>query len=751
MNKLLQISGRLLSQPNNNPGVPIPKFNPNAKVSIKDIEQLSNSLMSVLDATEIFKTIKGVLLSVEYREIVAKSNRLRYLFKLDYKDNLNDHIRGAKFKSKKHVFTYYFKQAAIYRAIENLDKTKKILSDLYQGTFSACKYKDLKVTYNSNIMSRSAFSQIMADLSYIQSCYIDSSFSFENEAAIISFYSTDVPIFDILTKFGIGKGHLNLVNNNTAFLSPEDLLIVRDNIPYLVSMSVKNLTDFVCEEIEKKPPITQMSIPDPNNEPVVGVIDTLFDQNVYFHKWVEYDERVDPNIASSEEKIKNLEHGTGISSIIVDGPRLNPTLEDECGRFRVKHFGVTIGSEYSSFNVIKEVENIIASNRDIKVWNFSLGSESGCNENFISPEAALLDKLQSEYDVVFIVSGTNFSDKFQTRKIGSPADSVNSIVVNSVKRNGEAASYSRNGPILSFYQKPDVSYYGGDVDEKIYAFGPLGVFKVAGTSYAAAWITRKVAFLIYQMGLSKEVAKALIIDSAYGWESELDKVTGFGVVPIKISSILETQNDEIRFLIQGVSREYETFAYDIPVPSLEDKHPFYARATLCYFPTCDRNQGVDYTNTELDIHFGRVGPKKKEAGVDSKNKESSVGIHSINSNRQGDLGTFFDLSEENVRQFFRKWDCVKTIREAIKTKAIGKKTYENGLWGISIKSKERLSTHKQNDIPFGVVITLKEINGKNRINEFIKLCSFRGWIVNEVDIKQRINVYNSASEEIIFD
>ena len=34
---------------------------------------------------------------------------------------------------------------------------------------------------------------------------------------------------------------------------------------------------------------------------------------------------------------------------------------------------------------------------------------------------------------------------------------------------------------------------------------------------------------------------------------------------------------------------------------------------------------------------------------------------------------------------------------------------------------------------FGVVVTLKEINGINRIEDFIKACILRGWIVNRID------------------
>lgn len=82
----------------------------------------------------------------------------------------------------------------------------------------------------------------------------------------------------------------------------------------------------------------------------------------------------------------------------------------------------------------------------------SLGSELPVNPNYISPVAALLDTLESEYDIIFVVAGTN--DRRCTRKLsmGDPADSINSIVVNSVRKNGEPASYTRRGPVLSFLE-----------------------------------------------------------------------------------------------------------------------------------------------------------------------------------------------------------------------------------------------------------------------------------------------------------
>ena len=110
------------------------------------------------------------------------------------------------------------------------------------------------------------------------------------------------------------------------------------------------------------------------------------------------------------------------------------------------------------------------------------------------------------------------------------------------------------------------------------------------------------------MGLSKEVAKALIIDSAAGWQSKdgCSYDIGYGIVPQHINDIIYTKNDEIKFVLTGVADSYETYNYNLPVPTVNNAYPFYARATWHIFPHCNRNQGVDYTNTEMDIHFGRI-------------------------------------------------------------------------------------------------------------------------------------------------
>ena len=232
----------------------------------------------------------------------------------------------------------------------------------------------------------------------------------------------------------------------------------------------------------------------------------------------------------------------------------------------------------------------------------------------------------------------------------------------------------------------------------------------------------------------------MIIDSAAGWNKEKysPQKIGYGVVPKHISDIIKSSDDEIRFILTGASEEYETYTYNLPVPIVDNAHPFYARATLVYFPQCARNQGVDYTSTEMDIHFGRVVVKNRK-----------VKIKPIDNNQQSE-DKFITLYEEDARKMYRKWDNIKHISEEIKERRIPRKAYDSGLWGLRINTKERLQRRKE-PLQFGVVVTLKEMNGVNRINDFIKMCMARGWLVYQLDMENQLDVYAKAEEDIVFE
>ena len=747
MNEILQLKGKLEQiKSGNTPGPSnIPK---NKYVSIDHLEKLKDNLQKIKKFWKEEELKIKPLVSAYYISVVAKSNRLKGILESNLKQN-NNAIVGAKFTEgnyKKHIITYCVSIEIIDLSIKNIENVIKIISNNFGDKIShydieKINHKEYEKLFIKGV-SRTRFVNIVVDAYYLESFGIEQDTSHLVENSIITIYDTGTKTSDIMNQLGINFLEVRSIDETTLLLTPDQYSLLKSKAPYLISMAVSDISKIDKGVIFDRD-VIDANIPSPNNEPIIGVIDTMFDDRVYFSEWVEFENKVDDNI---ELKNEDYEHGTMVTSIIVDGPSLNPELDDGCGRFKVRHFGVAKSGKFSSFSVLRSIKEIVETNRDIKVWNLSLGSSMEINSNFISPEAAILDRIQYENDIIFIVAGTNKPKNSKIKKIGAPADSINSIVVNSVSFDKEPADYSREGLVLSFFNKPDISYYGGDNTRYIKTCSPLGEAFVSGTSFAAPWIARKMSYLIDILGLTRELAKALIIDSATGWADRPynPRLMGYGIVPIKIEDIISTPEDEIKFMINGVSEEYETYNYNIPIPEKDGKQPFVSKATLCYFPSCSRNQGVDYTNTEMDIHFGRL----------SKTKKGKVKIDCINDNKQSDEGKVL-LYEGEARKLYRKWDNVKHIRENIKTprgrQKLPKKKNDNELWGISIKTKERLNANNGNDLKFGVVITLKEVNGVNRIQEFIQQCQFRGWLINTIDIESRIDIYNTAEEEIEFE
>ncbi len=744
MNNVLELRGKRFIQASETGGGGGASMNSKKIVTREQMLRLVERISQIKEFWEQERRpFEGILISVHYNKIVAKSNRIAGLFK--GKDS-NYAIVGAKFNKEKtkHIITYFLDMGDLVKSIELLLKTSDVIKAKFPTGIDKAAF-DNKITINKIpfpkfSITKSMFKQVVADVSYIEDFEVEMATRQLNQS-IITLYNTNTDTKTLFENIGINILKSRILDNQTVFLDEDQLRILFEKAPYLVSMATEDLSGLSREDFMQEYQQEPLYMPAPTIEPTIGVMDTLFDEQVYFGEWVEYHDMVDDNIP---KKPDDYRHGTAVDSIIVDGARLNPWLDDGCGRFRVRHFGVATGSKFSSFTITKLIKEIIAENKDIKVWNISLGSNQEVNDNFISAEAAILDKIQYENDVIFVVTGTNKpSDEIE--KIGSPADSINSMVVNAVTQKGLSTKYARRGLALSFFAKPDVSYYGGSEEKYIKVCEPLGEANVAGTSFAAPWIARKLSYLIDILGLNREVAKAMIIDAARGWNEkptpEAVALYGHGIVPIKIDDIVYTKEDEIKFLVYDVSEKWNTYNYYFPVPIKDDKYPFIARATMCYFPMCDRTQGVDYTNTELNLHFGRINDKGRIVDIKGDKQNQDVIF---------DDGKYF-LLEGEARERFRKWENVKYITEKPKNKMMPKKSYENKNWGMEIKTNNRLDPKDGMGIRFGAVVTLKEINGVNRIDEFIKNCTLNGWLVNKIDVQTRIDINKKVNEDIEFE
>lgn len=735
-NVLLQLKGTFHDKPNTSGGGMRPSLKKDKRVLSSHLRKLSHDLEIIADEWADGKYyIPGVLVSIFYCDIVPKSSRIQATFPKPM-----DSVVGARFSEEEpcsHIITHYVRHKDIAEAIRLYNVSANLLDDYFDGCmtkqFMGKPYieslqLDFKKSYN---ISESKFLKIIVDAEYITKFghYVSNEPLEEN--TLVSFFPTTeigtvTQRIEFLSKIGIKASRINFMDVDTLLLSRSEVEQLKEIFPYIISMAVSDLNDVPREE-DWGATEGGLSICSPKNEPTIGVIDTQFSPDVYFSEWVEYHDWTDVTVEGTDA---DCFHGTAVSSIIVDGPSFNEKYDDGCGHFKVRHFAVAGAGRTSTLMMMKNIRNIVATNRDIKVWNLSLGSTKSVSKNFISPEAAVLDELQYEYDVVFVVSGTNKGVSQKAFRIGSPADSINSIVVNAVNESNQPASYSRYGPVLSFFIKPDIAYYGGDKGDLMTVCTRSGGAYVMGTSFAAPWIARKMSYMIDVLGMDRNVAKALLIQSATPWRAGEDKseLLGHGIPPIKISDIIESPSDEIRFVLMGISDLYDTYNYQLPIPRDNDKHPFLVKATMCYFPKCSRKQGVDYTNTEFDFSLGRIKDKKLQSTARA-----------------------LYMKENQLRGKLRKWDNVKILKDEETSRNKAKQAYDDGLWGISIKTMERLNNDDGKGMPFGVVVSLKALDKKNRIDDFIKACNLAGWRVHRIEEKSRIELFNKAEETLHFD
>ena len=737
-------------------GFPMPNMKKDDLVTASHVENLVEALRVVHDYWIDHIELNGALVSVVYRRVIPKSSRISTLFSLG-STRVMDTICGSKFRYEgegehtivKHVFTHFLSLRAIETAISDLQAVASILAHQYAGKIDKKQFDSItRDNYQGRAeISMSRFRAILSDLREVEDLLVAAPDQFLEKDSIVTVYNVGIETKALLQKYGIRITDDRILNPTTVMLHDAEIRKLQQTAPYLIAMSVNNLRDVVLRDAEEDDQEEWQEpelIPPPNGEPVIGVIDTAFDEErAYFKKWVEYHDMIPQGVIVRPEDKK---HGTAISSIIVDGPKGNPTLDDHCGHFRVRHFGVLAGERINSFEFMKKVREIVSTNLDIKVWNISVGAEAEINKNFISPEGALLDSLQSEYDIVFVVAGTNMprGAAAQNMRIGAPADSLNSVVVNAVNKDDLPASYTRVGPVLSFFIKPDVSYYGGEPapGERIVVNdgGPFAA-GAYGTSVAAPWIARKLAYLIQIMRLPREVAKALILDSARGWNLLSDvKRMGYGIVPKSIKDVVGCSNREIRFFVYGTTLAYETYTTSLPVPATSKGHPFLARATMAYFPLCERNHGVDYTNTEMTLKFGRV-----KSGA---NPEDDM-IVSVNGDKQGQSASI-NNSERKAREIYRKWDNVKRVADRFTPHAKCREVYNSkNNWGISVTTKERGTQRDSVGLPFGIVMTLYEINGEDRYEDFIHDCRYRGWLVQRLNTDVCLRTYQTAQHDLM--
>lgn len=94
-----------------------------------------------------------------------------------------------------------------------------------------------------------------------------------------------------------------------------------------------------------------------------------------------------------------------------------------------------------------------------------------------------------------------------------------------------------------------------------------------------------------------------------------------------------------------------------------------------------------------------------------------------------------------------KWDNVKYV---CSKQTDLKKLMAMDFWNSTLFNKRENSLDKPS-VNFGLVITLKENKGINRIDDFIMYCNARGWIVDRITTDALNKVYEQGNAKQSFE
>ena len=182
MNGLLQLKGRFDKRGYEGMGpISLPAHK---KVTSEKIEKLISQLAKVKEYWSDKDDIAGLIVSVHYIRVVAKSNRLKILL-ADVGRKPVDSIRGAKFVTgtdengktiHKHVFTHYVQVSAIDKAINNLQIVKGIVDTDYNGcitTEDIEKLGKVKKYAHAEKITKTNFVNAIVDCFFVEKFDVD--------------------------------------------------------------------------------------------------------------------------------------------------------------------------------------------------------------------------------------------------------------------------------------------------------------------------------------------------------------------------------------------------------------------------------------------------------------------------------------------------------------------------------------------------------------------------------------------------
>ncbi len=476
---------------------------------------------------------------------------------------------------------------------------------------------------------------------------------------------------------------------------------------------------------------------------VVGVIDGGFDgTNPYTNNYV------DSEFIVSGVPFKELiEHGTQVTGAVLFGPLNQYTKSDTMSepKVSVKNFGVlSNASDPDLYEAIDAIKRIVPINKNIKVYNLSIGPEGPILDDSISRFTYSCDLLSNLHNILFCVAVGNYGDKPGYERIQSPADAVNSLSIGAyTNQKGKKirAPYSSIGPGREGCKmKPDVLAFGGCDQHRIHLVSSQVGKKVLsmGTSFSSPIVAGIAGRLIGESNntIDAIIAKALIIHA-----TSIDKVhtyeTGHGFMPDDVETIVSCADKSYTLIYRGEIDSGKYAEYLIPWENSVEEGNVTFKWTVAVLTDVDELSSDDYTSTTVEIAFYPHQSKYIFRNVDKRlldgQKKDSEVVDMLSNPERADylaangwVQSTFPKTDSPVSHYKTeselrtdlKWDSLDTRLISKKAKSVYSPTFHVHALGRGNRSENK-------KVKFALILTVTAPKAK-------------------IDIYNRIlNVYNA--------
>lgn len=529
----------------------------------------------------------------------------------------------------------------------------------------------------------------------------------------------------------------------------EELLMVLAHNELVRTVKLQETPTIV--QNENHPIDSQFTIPAPGEiaaQPLVVVADSGISD--IYKDWIvkKYD--------SIPNSYKDIEHGTFISGLLVNGKTLNGEQicgeEDGCALVDLciipksdSLFKVMYGPSLDPFIAeLREGLEQIKEETGARVVNFSATISTGRDINEYTEFAQALDSLAKELDMIFVISAGNLKDVARPAWTTNPAQNLTNLesvmpdIVNSPAEsclnvsvaalnatNGGLASYSRKGKGLNLMTKPDLVHIGGDGEKdpvlghSLYSLDRAGkVVTNCGTSFSAPLVAKSLACYDSKIAgyTSREVLLALLIHNSVIPPAFNDKkyrrilldTIGYGL-PLPSSFHLTDDDHSFTFVLSDalVLRNRMVMSFDWPQSLVHDGKCFGdIKLTMVSTPIIDPRFKSEMIRENISVSFGNFN-------LNDGSKNNQLNPIYFKPTKHGKNAHKFEweLMDEDM-----KWNPIKVYEHHINRGVSG-----STLWQLDVSclSKTAQTIHG-NGIPFALILTISDPKGEAPVNAELK-------------------------------